>query len=140
MINVSRRRTRRTAQTGNATRIFGDVARSSGLQPGIFLELRAINPIRSSISGCNLSRKLAPDQRFSTFGYRNRAEGSMVRGGRKRHHMSVKEMDLSASANQAGTAVGTLAAKKGNLLSSANFLTIANRMYKKDIQNSRFGI
>jgi hypothetical protein len=49
-------------------------------------------------------------------------------------------MHLATVANQAGTAVGTLAAKKGNLFSSANFLTIANRMHKKDIQNSSFGI
>jgi hypothetical protein len=54
--------------------------------------------------------------------------------------MSVKKMHLATSANQAETPVGTLAAKKGNLFSSANFLTIANRMHKKDIQNSSFGI
>jgi hypothetical protein len=64
----------------------------------------------------------------------------MVPGGRKRHHMSVKEMDLLANANQAETPVGTLAAKKGNLFSSANFLTIANRLHKKDIQNASNGI
>jgi hypothetical protein len=54
--------------------------------------------------------------------------------------MSVKKMHLATSTNQAETAVGTLAAKKGNLFSSANFLTIANRLHKKDIQNSSFGI
>ena len=64
----------------------------------------------------------------------------MVPGALKRHHISVKKMYLAASANQAGTAVGTLAAKKGNLFSSVNFLTIANRMHKKDIRNSSFGI
>jgi hypothetical protein len=64
----------------------------------------------------------------------------MARAGAQRHHISVKKMHLATVANQAGTAVGTLAAKKGNLFSSANFLTIANRMHKKDIQNSSFGI
>jgi len=54
--------------------------------------------------------------------------------------MSVKKMHLAMRANQARTPVGTLAAKKGNLFSSANFLTIANRMHKKDIQNSSNGI
>jgi hypothetical protein len=64
----------------------------------------------------------------------------MVPGEVKRHHRSVKKMHLATSANQARTAVGTLAAKKGNLFSLANFLTIANRLRKKDIQNSSFGI
>jgi hypothetical protein len=54
--------------------------------------------------------------------------------------MSVKKMHLAASANQVRTPVGTLAAKKGNLFSPANFLTIANRLHKKDIQNASFGI
>ncbi len=49
-------------------------------------------------------------------------------------------MHLAASENQAGTPVGTLAAKKGNLFSSANFPAIANRLHKKDIQNPSFGI
>jgi len=54
--------------------------------------------------------------------------------------MSVKKMHLATSANQAETAMGTLAGKKGNLFSSANFHTIANRLHKKDIQNASFGI
>jgi hypothetical protein len=54
--------------------------------------------------------------------------------------MSVKKMHLATSTNHAETPVGTLAAKKGNLFSLANFLTIANRLHKKDIQNSSFGI
>jgi hypothetical protein len=102
--------------------------------------VRATNPTCSSTSGCNLNQKLAPDQRFSTFGYRNRAKGTMVPCGVKRHHMSVKKMHLATSTNQAETPVGTLAAKKGNLFSLANFLTIANRLHNKDIQNSSFGI
>lgn len=110
------------------------------LKPTATKPSRAINPDRSSTSGRNSIRKPTPERRFSTFGYRNRAEGSIARAGRKRHHMSVKKMHLATSANQARTPVGTLAAQMGNLFSSANFQTIANRLHKKDIQNASFGI
>jgi len=49
-------------------------------------------------------------------------------------------MQPTTSAIQARTPVGTLAAQMGNLFSSANFHTIANRLHKKDIQNASFGI
>jgi hypothetical protein len=101
---------------------------------------RATNPTCCLISGDDLSRKLAPDQRFSTFDYRNRAKGSMVPGEVQRHHLSVKQMHQITKAKRARLVVGTLTDKMSNHFSSAGFHTIANPLHKKDIQNHSFGI
>jgi len=78
MIAFSSRRTRGPALgTGiffqnraiKATGDFDSVFRSGALQRGILAQNGVTNPTRSSTCGCNSDRKLAPDQRFSTFGY-----------------------------------------------------------------------